>query len=83
MKFELTKHAEDVILERKIPIDYIERVLDNPELKEIDANDMELTHYLLKIPENDNRVLRVIVNIKHIPTLVITAYYDRTMRGKL
>ena len=64
MKFDLTKHALDVIFERNISIDFIEKVLNNPELIEPDANDVELQHYLSKIHEYDNRVMRVIINKK-------------------
>lgn len=83
MKFELSKHATDVIRERNIPVEFIERVIDNPELKESDATDAELEHYLSRILEYDNRVLRVIVNKHSVPKRVITAFFDRTMRGKL
>jgi len=83
LKFELSKHAADVIRERNIPVEFIERVIDNPELKEPDATDDELEHYLSRIFEYDSRVLRVIINKYSVPKRVITAFFDRTMRGKL
>lgn len=83
MKFELSKHAVDVIRERNIPIEFIEKVIENPELKESDTHDVELEHYLSRIQEYDNRVLRVIVNTFNDPKRVVTAFFDRTMRGKL
>jgi len=83
LKFELTKHAIDVTSERDIPLEFIERVIDHPEVKEADARDAELEYYLSRIEEYDNRVLRVIVNKQSNPILVITAFFDRNMRGKL
>ncbi|PKL35768.1 MAG: hypothetical protein CVV44_19775 [Spirochaetae bacterium HGW-Spirochaetae-1] len=82
-KFELTKHAADVIEERQISLKLIERVIDNPGLIIPDMADNDLEHLLLKIEEYDNRILRVIINRNYSPLKVITAYYDRTMRGKL
>lgn len=45
--------------------------------------DPDLKHYLLPIRENENRVLRVIVNNVVNPNRIVTFYFDRTMRGKL
>ena len=83
MKYELTKHAEDVIRERNIPTEYIDMVINNPELKESDTCDIELEHYMSRIREYDNRILRVIINKNCNPIRVITVYFDRSMRGKL
>jgi hypothetical protein len=35
------------------------------------------------IEENENRVLRVIVNIMSIPIKIVTLFFDRRMKGKL
>ncbi len=83
MKFELTKHASEVISERNISEEYLERAIDNPGLKMDDREDPALEHLLAKIMENDNRVLRVIVIKNSDPVRVITAFFDRSMRGKL
>ena len=39
MKYELTEHAKNILEERKIPIAYVERVIQNPELSLQDEND--------------------------------------------
>ena len=83
MIFEFTKHASEVISERGIPVEFVERVISGPELTLQDAGDPDLIHYLSKIGEHDGRVLRVIVNIKSSPVRVVTAYFDRSMRGRL
>lgn len=83
MKCEFSQHARDAAAERGIPTEWIERVLDNPERTEPDTDDPELTHRLTRIPEHGNRVLRVVVNEQADPLRVVTAYFDRKMKGKL
>jgi hypothetical protein len=83
LKYELTKHASEVIKEREILMEYIERVINSPELIESDSEDDGLQHLMMKIKENDNRILKVIVAKDSDPVRIITAYYDRSMRGKL
>ena len=83
MKYELTEHAKNILGERKIPIAYVERVIQNPELSLQDEIDPNIEHRLGRIHEYDNRVLRVVINKNIDPIRVVTVYYDRTMRGKL
>lgn len=80
--FELTAHAATVIAERRIEAGWIERTLDAPERTEADRFDPALTHALLRIPERNHRVLRVVYNASVIPRRVVTAYFDRRQRGK-
>ena len=42
-----------------------------------------LRHALARIPERDDRVLRVVYNENVHPWRIVTAYFDRAMRGKL
>lgn len=81
--FELTAHAVTVMAERQIPLAWVERVLMKPELIEPDRVDPDLRHALGRIPERDDRILRVVYNINIEPWRVVTAYFDRTMRDKL
>jgi hypothetical protein len=81
--FELTSHAVTVMAERKIPLAWVERVLMRPERIEPDRIDPELHHALGRIAERDDRILRVVYNINTEPWRVVTAYFDRAMRGKL
>jgi hypothetical protein len=39
-EFDLTRHASRVLLEREIPTEWVERMLQNPELVAPDPNDV-------------------------------------------
>lgn len=81
--FTLSAHAEVVIAERAIDIEWVRRVLRNPERIEDDKSDRLLRHALGRIPEHGDRVLRVVYNGSVEPVRVVTVYFDRTLRGKL
>lgn len=83
MNYELTQHARDVLAERNIPIEWLERALREPELKKPDPLDATLERRYRKIPERENRVLRVVVNTTVVPERVVSVYFDRAMKGKL
>ena len=69
--------------ERSINLDWLERVLANPERVEADNEHRDLRHALGRIPEHGNRVLRVVYNSAVEPVRVVTVYFDRTVRNKL
>ena len=69
--------------ERSINLDWLERVLANPEKVEADNEHRDLRHALGRIPEHGNRVLRVVYNSAVEPVRVVTVYFDRTVRNKL
>ncbi len=83
MNYELTKHAHDVLEEREITVEWMERVLANPALIERSATQPELENRFAKIAEFGNRVLRVVVNTQVVPERVVSVYFDRRMKGKL
>ena len=83
MKYELTQHAQKVMAERVIAIEWMERTLFQPELVLPDAEDRAVERYFRKIPEFGGRVLRVAVNTKVEPVRIISTFFDRTMKGKL
>lgn len=83
IRYELSAHAVTVMVEREIPEAWVARVLSDPERTEPDASDPELRHALGRIPERDDRVLRVVYNETTRPWRVVTAYFDRGMRGRL
>jgi hypothetical protein len=82
VKYELTQHAHDVLVERSIAVEWM-RALGNPELKLPDPTDPTLERRYCKIPEHENRVLRVVVNTTVAPERVVSVYFDRTMKGKV
>ena len=81
--FTKTKHAAFVLTLRQIQDDWIETVLQSPMLIYDDSHDPELQHFLAPIADFDWRVLRVITKRATIPPLVITAFFDRALKGKL
>ena len=83
MNFTLSAHAQTILVERAINTEWIEHTLSSPERIENDKDDPALKHALGRIPENGNRVLRVVYNGSVEPVRVITAYFDRALRSKL
>ena len=82
-RFVLTAHAGEVVEARGIRREWIRRVLEAPKKKSSDKADRTLKHYLGVVAEYDDRVLRIVVDDRKTPVRVITAYFDRAMRGKL
>lgn len=56
--YVLTAHAAEVVAERRIPLDWVKRVLAQPMMTEPDGEHPHLTHALASIPEYGRRVLR-------------------------
>jgi hypothetical protein len=83
MKYELTKHAKTALAEREIPIEWVERTLDAPELRRPDPDDAAVERRFRRIPEFGGRVLRVAVNAMVEPNRVVSVFFDRKMKGKL
>jgi hypothetical protein len=77
MDYVLTEHARDALRKRQIALAWMERALSAPEATEADPVDPDLEHRLARIPEFGNRVLRVIVNGRRTPPLVVTVFFDR------
>ncbi|MYB25567.1 MAG: hypothetical protein F4X37_10780 [Acidimicrobiia bacterium] len=48
-----------------------------------DPCDAEVERFYRTIPERGGRVLRVLVNVTADPWRVVTAFFDRSMRGEL
>ena len=83
MKFELTKHAQEAVREREIPMEWIERTINSPELISPDPNDATIERRFRRVPEFGGRVLRVAVNTTVEPKGVVSVFFDRKMKGKL
>lgn len=82
-KFQLSKHAEKVIAERNINIDWIEQAFILPDKIESDKKNDILEHRLKVIKENDDRVLRIVCNKNEFPELIVTVFFDRRMKGQI
>jgi hypothetical protein len=79
--FILTAHAEAVVAERGIAVEWIAVTLSEPESVIVDRDDLELSHALRRIPEFGGRTLRVVFNQTSVPKRVVTAYFDRALKG--
>ena len=69
--------------EREIPKEWVEGTVGAPELRTPDPDDPLVERFFRTVPEKDNRVLRVAVNIHVSPWRVVTAFFDRDMRGQI
>lgn len=58
-------------------------MLDAPRRVDQDATDPELKHALGPIEEQGGKVLRVVYSDSVRPVRIITAYFDRSLKGKL
>jgi len=75
--FEFTVHARDMLTERKIPEDWVLRVLNQPNKKYM--SDDGNIHYTKAIQEYDGRILHVIVNPNSQPNRIVTLFFDRRL----
>jgi hypothetical protein len=83
MAYLLSAHAETSIREREIAPAWIDAAMNEPDMRLPHESDPTLYQALKRIPDFGDRVLRVIVNATKEPPLIVTAYFDRTMKGKL
>ena len=83
MKFELTKHAQRVLDERGISVEWMQRTLSAPEWVLPDPEDATVERRFRRMPEFGGRVLRVAVNTAVDPKRVVSVFFDRQMKGKL
>ncbi len=76
-EFELTSHARDMLIERRIAEEWIWRVLNHPDKKRMggDGN----THYTKAVKERDGLILHVVVNPNFQPNRIVTFFFDRRL----
>ena len=75
-----SKHFEDMLIERKIDISWVNATLGKPEKVEIHKDGTK--HFIRRIKENGNRYLRVVINEVATPTRAVTAFFDRRLRRR-
>lgn len=75
--FELTEHAEYVMHDRGIRLEWVQYAYERPLLVEEDPEDASLSHFYARIGDFGNRVLHVVFNVYSDPPKVVTAYFDR------
>lgn len=79
-ELEFTRHALQVMSERRISVDWVEQAVTSPARRSQDPNDRELERFFRPIPERHGRVLRVVVNTRRAPWRVVSAFFDRGAR---
>ncbi|MCK7493100.1 MAG: DUF4258 domain-containing protein [Comamonadaceae bacterium] len=80
MIHKLSEHAAKRLRQRGIRVEWLEAALEHPARIEIDPEDPDLLHALRPIAERGFRVLRVIYNETRDPAVVVTAYFDDTVK---
>ena len=71
-----------MLKQRNIVEAWAKRTIDDPD--SIESHDGGRTrHYLKKIIENDNRWLRIVVNVEDLPNKAVTVFFDRRLRRKI
>lgn len=81
MNFRLSVHALTVAEERRIPLGWITRAVESADSVELKPDGT--SHYLKSIVEREGRVLRVVVSTDTVPTVVVTVFFDRRMKGRM
>ena len=76
----LTKHCKEMLEQRHIKEALVFSAIENPD--RVEDLDDDTRHYLKKIDENNNKWLRIIVNVKVQPNKCVTAFFDRRLRRK-
>jgi len=79
-EYIFSKHATDMMNERKISEDWVWRVLNESE-DTFTGEDGNL-HFSKAIAEKEDRVLHVVVNSTVSPNRVVTVFFDRRLRSK-
>ena len=83
MDFTLSQHADDELQKAgrsQIKLEWIQRALNNPDYS--DRDDRTKTIRVWKrIPEYENRALRVVYNPDTEPIIVVTVFFDRRYKG--
>ena len=79
-EYIFSKHAVEMMTERKISEDWVWRVLNDSE--NIFTGEDDNLHFSKAIAEKENRVLHVVVNPAVSPNRIVTVFFDRRLRSK-
>ena len=78
--FTYSHHATDMLLERGIEREWVERTVAAPDMIERDPKHPDRTRAYRALPERDGRVLRVVYVRSDAAYRVITLFLDRGRR---
>jgi hypothetical protein len=80
VKVSFTRHAEDMLRERKFTKEEIISIIGSPDWQEDDEQETEVWHAFKRIGK---KVLRVVVKGREEPYTVITMFYDKRLRNRI
>lgn len=75
-------HAREVMQQRLLPAELVERTVQSPDWSEADPTQEDAERRFLALPERDGRVLRVAVVETESEVRIITAFLDRRARRR-
>jgi Domain of unknown function (DUF4258) len=75
-----TRHARTMMTERRIEEEWISRTIVEPDAAEVDPRQSDVRRVFRSIPENGNRILRVVYTSIGDTIRVVTAFFDRGRR---
>ncbi len=75
-----TKHARDMLIERRIERAWVELTVRTPDAAEPDPTRPGVTRVFRRIPERDGRILRVAYVSVGDAIRVLTVFFDRARR---
>jgi hypothetical protein len=75
-----TRHAQTMKAERGIKEEWIERTITDPEAAELDPSQPDVRRAFRSIPENGDRILRVVYAPIGDMVRIVTAFFDRSRR---
>ena len=78
----LTQHAETVMRERELSLEWIEAAAGSPGWTEPDPRDPSIERRFRIIPERDGRVLRVACVETAGEIRIVSAFFDRRARPR-
>jgi hypothetical protein len=81
-RITFSRHAEEVLVERKIDRTWIELTIRTPDAVEPDPNRPEIRRAFRSIPERNSRVLRVAYVARGNQVHVIAVFFDRARRRR-
>ena len=73
-QFAFSAHAKENMKSRKIKRRWVQSAFNSPDIRQYKRDGK--VHYLRKIAEHGNHYLRVIVDTRKKPKIIITVYFD-------
>ena len=74
MRFLISRHAEEEMVRRQIPREWLESVLEDPEQRVPQLGDKEILQSRFTAGDGKMYLLRVVVATENEPPVVVTVY---------